>query len=79
MKKKKVEVEIPLSIYELLQDITQSSKWPFEEVVLQTIKAGLPPSLGKVPTEFGKDHLIASNGGLPEIRFMVLQTQCCGL
>jgi hypothetical protein len=52
MKKKKVEVEVPLSIYELLQDIAQSSKWPFEEVVLQTIKAGLPPSLGKVPVDF---------------------------
>ena len=61
MKKKKVEVEIPLSIYELLQDIAQSSKWPFEEVILQTIKAGLPPSLGKVPTDF-HEGLLSLNG-----------------
>lgn len=60
MKKKKVQVEIPLSIHELLQDIAQASDWPFEEVILQTIKAGLPPSLGKVQTDF-HEGLLALN------------------
>ncbi|MCB9422187.1 MAG: hypothetical protein H6667_20460 [Ardenticatenaceae bacterium] len=60
MKKKSVQIEIPLSIYELLQDIAQSSGWSFEDVILQTIKSGLPPSLGKVPVDF-HEGLLALN------------------
>ena len=63
MKSKKVQVEIPLSIYELLQDIAQASNWTFEEVVLQTIKSGLPPSLGKVPEEFHEGLLLLNGLG----------------
>jgi hypothetical protein len=59
--KKKVQVEVPLSIYELLQDIAQASGWSFEEVMLQTVKSGLPPSLGKVPADF-HDSLLSLNG-----------------
>lgn len=63
MKKKSVQVEIPLSIYELLQDIAQSSGWSFEEVLLQTVKSGLPPSLGKVPEDFHEGLLTLNSLG----------------
>lgn len=63
MKKKSVQLEIPLSIYELLQDIAQSSGWAFEDVLLQTIKAGLPPSLGKVPEDFHEGLLFLNSLG----------------
>jgi hypothetical protein len=63
MKKKSVQIEVPLSIHELLQDIAQSSGWSFEEVLLQTIKAGLPPSLGKVPEEFHEGLLTLNSLG----------------
>ena len=63
MKKKSVNIEIPLSIHELLQDIAQSSGWSFEEVLLQTIKSGLPPSLGKVPVDFHEGLLLLNSLG----------------
>ena len=63
MKKKSVQVEVPLSIHELLQDIAQSSGWSFEEVLLQTIKSGLPPSLGKVPEDFHEGLLLLNSLG----------------
>jgi hypothetical protein len=60
MKKKTVQVKLPLSIYELLQDIAEASNWSFEEVMLRTIQSGMPPALGKVPDEF-HDGLLALN------------------
>ncbi|MCP4425626.1 MAG: hypothetical protein GY803_14115 [Chloroflexi bacterium] len=61
MKKKKVQLELPMSIYDLLQDIAEASDWTFQKVILQTVKAGLPPSLGKVPDDF-HDGLLVLNG-----------------
>lgn len=63
MKKKSVQVEVPLSIHELLQDIAQSSGWSFQEVLLQTIKSGLPPSLAKVPEDFHEGLLLLNSLG----------------
>ncbi len=57
MKTKKVTVEIPENIYEDLQRIAEASTWTIDEVVLQTIKVGLPPSLGKVPEAFHNELL----------------------
>ena len=61
MKSKKVTVEIPESIYDDLQQIAQASTWSLEDVLLQTVKAGLPPSLSKVPEAFHAE-LLALNG-----------------
>ncbi len=58
--KKKVQVELPASIYNLLQEIADSSGWPLQEVMLQTIKSGMPPSLSKVPEAF-HEGLLALN------------------
>ncbi len=60
MKKKEVCIEVPLSIYYLLDEIAGASKWTLQEVMLQTVKSGLPPSLGKVPDDF-HDGLLALN------------------
>lgn len=60
MKKKKVQVELPLSICYLLEEIAAASGWTMQEVMAQTVKAGLPPSLGKVPEDF-HDDLLALN------------------
>ena len=60
MKSKKVTVEIPEHIYDDLQRIAQASTWSLEEVLLQTVKAGLPPSLNKVPEAF-HEELLALN------------------
>jgi len=58
VKKKKVQIELPESIYRLLQQVAEASEWPLEEVLLQSVKSGLPPSTGKVPEEF-RDGLLA--------------------
>lgn len=60
MKTKKVEVNLPASIYNELQQVAEASTWPFEKVLLQTIRNGLPPSLSKVPAAF-HEELIALN------------------
>lgn len=61
MKTKKVEVALPLSIYDDLQQIADASSWSLEKVIVQTIKSGMPPSLGKVPADFHTE-LIELNG-----------------
>jgi hypothetical protein len=60
MKTKKVEVSLPASIYNELQQVAEASAWSFEKVLMQTIKNGLPPSLSKVPSDF-HEELIALN------------------
>ncbi|MCA9874349.1 MAG: hypothetical protein H6659_05770 [Ardenticatenaceae bacterium] len=57
MKGKKITVEIPEHMYDDLQRIAQASNWPLEEVLLQSIKVGLPPSLSKVPEAFHEELL----------------------
>lgn len=57
MKTNKVQIELPLSIYNHLQQISEASGWKFEDVLMQTIKMGLPPILGKVPAAFHSELL----------------------
>ncbi len=60
MKTHTVQIELPLSIYAQLQQMADACGWKFEDVLLQTIKMGMPPTLGKVPAAF-HDELIALN------------------
>lgn len=53
----KIKLELPSNIYNQLKAISDSSSWSFEEVVLQTIRNGLPPLLGKVPHAFHQQLL----------------------
>ncbi|MCB8943676.1 MAG: hypothetical protein H6658_07965 [Ardenticatenaceae bacterium] len=57
----KIEIDLPNSIYSQLKAIADSSSWSFDEVILQTIRNGLPPLLGKVPHAFHQE-LLALNG-----------------
>ncbi len=53
----KVELELPQTLYDELRLIADSSNWPFDKVLLQTIRSGMPPTLAKVPHEFHADLL----------------------
>lgn len=55
-----IEVELPDSIYIRLMDVAEASDWTFEEVLLQTIRRGMPPMLSKVPDVF-HDQLLEMN------------------
>lgn len=57
MKATKVTVELPSHIYEDLQRVADASSWSLEEVVVQTIKSGMPPLLSKVPEAFHAELL----------------------
>lgn len=61
-KKVTVEVELPETIHDQLKDIAEysSDDWTFQEVLLQTIRNGLPPLLSKVPHAF-HEELLAIN------------------
>jgi hypothetical protein len=55
-----VQVEIEEDVYAQLQQMAEASTWTLTEVLAQTIKAGLPPSLSKVPEAF-QEELLALN------------------
>jgi hypothetical protein len=57
MKTKRITVELPEQIYENLRQIADASGWPLDQVLMQTIKTGLPPSLAKVPHAFHEELL----------------------
>lgn len=53
----KIEIDLPNNIYNQLKAIADSSSWSFDEVILQTIRNGLPPLLGKIPHAFHEELL----------------------
>jgi hypothetical protein len=57
MTEKTVTVRLPASIYERLTGVAEASGRPFDEVLLQTIRNGMPPSLQKVPTKYHRQLL----------------------
>ena len=52
MSEHSVTIRLSDSTYERLQEVAEASDWSVEEVVLRTIKAGMPPSLIKVPEKY---------------------------
>ena len=56
----KIQLELPPDLYKTLREVADASGWPFEEVVLQSIRTGSPPTLNKVPEDFHAD-LISLN------------------
>ena len=58
--KKKVTLELSMTDYNFLKDIADACKWPVEEVAMQCMKCGMPPSLSKVPAAF-HDELLSLN------------------
>ena len=59
-----VVIELPEDVYHELTGIAEASKSTLAEVVLQSVRCGMPPSLGKVPKDFHADLLILN--GLPD-------------
>ncbi len=56
-----VNLNLPPDLYDELASIAEvSPKMSLEDVVLQTVRAGMPPSLGKVPQLF-HDELMPLN------------------
>ncbi|MCZ7671050.1 MAG: hypothetical protein M5U34_29845 [Chloroflexi bacterium] len=58
-----VKVELEEDVYAELQQMAKASTWTIEQVVAQSIKSGLPPSLAKVPLAFHQDLLSLNNLG----------------
>lgn len=54
-KTRKVTIELSEVDYSLLKEMADSSNWPLEEVIMQCIQAGMPPTLSKVPELFRPD------------------------
>ncbi|PID85068.1 MAG: hypothetical protein CSB13_09925 [Chloroflexi bacterium] len=52
-----VKVKIDEMIYADLNQMAEASTWSLNDVLAQTIKAGLPPSLTKVPAAFHRELL----------------------
>ena len=57
MSKKRVTIELSGHQYEELQDFADAAGLSLVEVILQTIQAGMPPSLSKVPESFHAELL----------------------
>jgi hypothetical protein len=57
MKKKTIKIELSEADYHFLEEIADACSWPIEEVVVQCIRSGMPPSLSKVPEEFHAELL----------------------
>lgn len=51
-------IRLPDSVYQRLTDVAEASGWSVEEVVLQSIRSGMPPSLQKVPDKFHAQLLV---------------------
>lgn len=60
MKEHVIQLTLPESIYEPLNQIAAATGMSLEEVIVQTLKGGMPPSLKKVPSAF-HDELLSLN------------------
>jgi len=52
-----VTVGIPQDIYDRLKESAQVTKKPVEELIGQSVKAGMPPSLKNLPPEYREECL----------------------
>ena len=50
-----VTVDLPEDLYQLLEQSAQATNKPMAEVVVQSVKAGMPPSVSDLPPEVRKD------------------------
>lgn len=55
-----VEVNLPESVYAELRQVADASAWTLADVLLRTIRSGMPPVLNKVPEAF-HEQLLALN------------------
>ncbi len=50
-----INLQLPTNLYQRLVEAAEASQQPLNEVVLQSIRVGLPPSLTHVPERFRDD------------------------
>ena len=52
-----VTVRLPEEIYRRLEQSAQASNTPVEELVVQSVKAGIPPLVNNLPDDYRKEFL----------------------
>jgi len=52
-----VTLRLPENIYGRLKQTAQVTKKPMEEVIVQSVKAGMPPSVDDLPPEYREEFL----------------------
>ena len=57
MKKQSYTIDIPERLFNQLAEIAEASGQDLNDVIVQTIKGGMPPSLRQVPNKFHGDLL----------------------
>ena len=57
MKKQSYTLDIPERLFNQLNEIAEASGKDLNEVMIQTLKGGMPPSLRQVPNKFHGDLL----------------------
>lgn len=67
-------VSLPEAIYQQLLEVAHTTQQPLEAVVVQSIRAGAPPDLAKVPERFRAD-LRALNSLDTSVLWRVAQTE----
>ena len=50
-----INLQLPANLYQHLVDVAEASQQPLNEIVLQSIRAGLPPTLTHIPERFRDD------------------------
>ena len=56
-----ITLELPKDIYQRLQRVAQATRQPVEEVMFQTIRGNLPPSIDDLPPELRDDLAALQN------------------
>jgi len=56
-----ITLELPKDIFQRLQRVAQATRQPVEEVMFQTIRGNLPPSIDDLPPELRDDLAILQN------------------
>ncbi len=57
---KKITIELSDGDYGYLKEISDACEWSMQEVIIQCVHNGMPPTLSKVPDEF-HDELLGLN------------------
>lgn len=75
MKKQSCTIEIPERLFSQLNEIATASGKDLNEVIVQTLKGGMPPSLRQVPDKFHGDLLSLNTLGDLELWDIVSEPQ----
>lgn len=67
MSTKRITLNLPADLYRDLEEIAEASSTSVEEVVIQTVRAGMPPTLNKVPPAFHEELLVLNKLGDREL------------